>query len=182
MPPMRDLTGKTIGRLTILSRAPNIAIGNSRPIGRVAWLCRCECGNEKVIQAASLLQGVSQSCGCIRREMAKEVGWKRRLNGLDTLEERRTKRLRFNTNRYLARKYGIGIIEYEARIASQGGRCAICKEKTRLHLDHCHETGKLRDMLCGPCNLSIGQLREDPERIHALYRYVLDWRVKNGIV
>lgn len=36
------------------------------------FLCKCDCGNEKTIQAQSLLGGVSESCGCLRREMVAE--------------------------------------------------------------------------------------------------------------
>ena len=60
-----DLTGKKFGRLTVLSRA-------KRPEGLVSsgvyWLCRCECGNEKIIMGKSLKNGKTQSCGCYRHD------------------------------------------------------------------------------------------------------------------
>lgn len=64
-------------------------------------------------------------------------------------------------------------------LASQGGGCAICQKpdgegKDRLHLDHDHETGKARGLLCGPCNRGIGMLRDDP----ALVRKALDYLEK----
>jgi hypothetical protein len=56
---VRDLTGQTFSRLTVLSRAENI--DNS-----TAWNCTCECGVEKVIRGNSLKTGSSKSCGCNR--------------------------------------------------------------------------------------------------------------------
>lgn len=57
MPKMIDLTGNTYGRLTVVSRAENYK-------GRVAWLCRCECGGQKVVTSNKLRVGDTRSCGC----------------------------------------------------------------------------------------------------------------------
>lgn len=57
-----DLTGQKFGRLTVLERAENI--GN-----RVAWRCRCDCGNGTVVSGNSLKSGNTQSCGCLCREL-----------------------------------------------------------------------------------------------------------------
>src|SRR4051812_41512091 len=57
----RDLTGQTFGRLTALRLDGHIGVDR-------AWLCRCECGVEKRIRAASLTRGNSTSCGCLRIE------------------------------------------------------------------------------------------------------------------
>lgn len=63
-----DLTGQKFGRLTVIERAENKG-------GKVRWLCRCECGNKKIIQGASLKSGHTTSCGCLRGEKLKEQ-WK----------------------------------------------------------------------------------------------------------
>jgi hypothetical protein len=57
-----DLAGQTFGRLTILQRAPNDKRGHA------AWLCKCECGNTKVVLARFLTRGDTKSCGCLRRQ------------------------------------------------------------------------------------------------------------------
>jgi len=63
--------------------------------------------------------------------------------------------------------YGIDPEKYLQMHEDQQGRCAICGEipttKRGLHLDHCHETGKVRGLLCHGCNVGIGSLRDDPE-------------------
>lgn len=53
-----DLTGQRFGRLTVIKQAPNKA-------AKVAWLCKCDCGNEKRIQSGHLKSGSIQSCGCL---------------------------------------------------------------------------------------------------------------------
>ena len=58
---LEDLTGQRFGRLTVLQRAPNRARGTF-------WLCRCECGVEKEVNAAKLKSGNTVSCGCRRAE------------------------------------------------------------------------------------------------------------------
>lgn len=60
-----DLTGKKIGRWLVLKRVSNHN-------GRVAFLCRCECGTEREVLSQFLLNGQSKSCGCLNREKASE--------------------------------------------------------------------------------------------------------------
>lgn len=59
---MRDLTGQRFGRLTVIER------GKTGKPGIVNWLCKCDCGNYKEINAYSLHAGLTQSCGCYRDE------------------------------------------------------------------------------------------------------------------
>ncbi len=59
----------------------------------------------------------------------------------------------------LRREFGLTIAEYAAMSEGQNHKCAICgKPETsrRLAVDHCHETGKIRALLCGPCNNHLG--------------------------
>lgn len=64
-------------------------------------------------------------------------------------------------------KYGLTIEEYTALLLRQGGRCAICNsastKRTRsayFAVDHNHETGKVRGLLCNNCNIGIGALED----------------------
>ena len=62
--------------------------------------------------------------------------------------------------------YGITLDEYEVLLARQGGVCGVCGKapvKNWLSVDHDHETGKVRGLLCMNCNISvekIGKLNE----------------------
>lgn len=60
-----DLTGERFGRLVVLER---VGLKNSS----ATWLCRCDCGNEKIISAHVLREGKAQSCGCLRLERLRE--------------------------------------------------------------------------------------------------------------
>jgi hypothetical protein len=77
---------------------------------------------------------------------------------------------------YLKRMYGITIEQYDELLAGQGGRCAICRREPRpdssLHLDHDHETGLLRGILCFRCNNSLGDLDDDASLLRAALRYL----------
>jgi hypothetical protein len=56
-----DISGQTFGRLAVIERRDNYRGGTS-------WLCRCECGTEKVTTSVSLRKGRTRSCGCLARE------------------------------------------------------------------------------------------------------------------
>lgn len=57
-----DLTGKQFGRLLIVGRANNDTCGN------IYWLCKCNCGTEKIIGSRHLKSGSTKSCGCLSKE------------------------------------------------------------------------------------------------------------------
>lgn len=61
---LTDLTGRRFGRLTVLGQAGKTKWGDSK------WLCRCDCGNERVVSGGHLKSGHTQSCGCYAREEA----------------------------------------------------------------------------------------------------------------
>jgi hypothetical protein len=72
------------------------------------------------------------------------------------------------------RRYGIDEKEYSNMILSQKNMCAICNnpsDKT-LHIDHDHETGKVRGLLCSSCNTGIGFLKEDISILTSAIKYL----------
>ena len=75
--------------------------------------------------------------------------------------------------------YGLAPEEFDRMLNLQNGSCAICKKSfgeapfgRRLAVDHCHDTGKVRGLLCSQCNGAIGLLGESPKRIRAAADYV----------
>lgn len=65
-----DLTDQEFGRLTIISK-------HQTPVGKpTKWLCRCKCGNEKIIETRALRSGATVSCGCYNREVNLEKNTK----------------------------------------------------------------------------------------------------------
>lgn len=65
--------------------------------------------------------------------------------------------------------FGISYSEYEQMWETQHGKCLICGEykdkdgyaNHRLHVDHCHITGKVRGLLCHMCNRALGLFKDD---------------------
>ncbi len=91
-------------------------------------------------------------------------------------EEQRLAAVRYRTEhpgfkrQYL---YGLTPEEFAARVALQDGRCAVCQEPmTKMCVDHDHDTGLVRGILCSPCNSGLGMFRDDPERLVAALIYL----------
>jgi hypothetical protein len=75
--------------------------------------------------------------------------------------------------RDLKKIYGLTPEQYEAMKKAQRGRCAICNRETdKLVIDHNHDTGTVRSLLCNNCNLAIGHLREDVATAEAVAYYL----------
>jgi Recombination endonuclease VII len=78
---------------------------------------------------------------------------------------------------HLKRKFGLTQADYEDLLARQGGGCRICGKrpgKISLHVDHDHETGKVRGLLCVGCNNALGQFHDDAALLHRAIRYLDD--------
>ena len=63
----------------------------------------------------------------------------------------------------LKHEFGLTLEEYNEMILAQGGKCAACGRPSKLHVDHDHRSGRVRGLLCGPCNRALGFL-ESPLR------------------
>ncbi len=73
---------------------------------------------------------------------------------------------------HLKRQYGITEAERDEMIASQRGLCVICLKAPAVQVDHCHETGKVRGVLCFNCNSAIGKLGDDPDALRRAIAYL----------
>lgn len=69
-------------------------------------------------------------------------------------------------------KYGITYQDYAERVMAQGGCCAVCEQPSILVVDHDHETGLVRGLLCSPCNIAIGHFKNSPERMERGADYI----------
>jgi DNA-directed RNA polymerase subunit RPC12/RpoP len=83
---------------------------------------------------------------------------------------------------HLKKRYNITPQEYETKLASQDYKCAICGKDALdnqrggkldpLHIDHCHTTNKLRDLLCYQCNSGLGQFRDNTDFLQKAIDYL----------
>lgn len=84
----------------------------------------------------------------------------------------------------LSKNYGLSLGEYDALLQKQGGVCAICGQdepsahgrtgkQFRLAVDHCHETGIVRGLLCQKCNRAVGLFGDNPILLRKAISYLL---------
>jgi hypothetical protein len=93
-------------------------------------------------------------------ELCKELD---RLQGLRTpaRTEQPRERREYNFFAHIKRRYGLSQTEFLRMLTGQGSRCALCQTELVLYgdcppvVDHCHETGKVRGLLCRACNSKL---------------------------
>lgn len=73
-------------------------------------------------------------------------------------------------------KFGMTVEQYDKMLLDQSGSCAICEEACpsgrNLAVDHDHDSGVIRGLLCGRCNMGLGQFRDRPELLSAAAAYL----------
>lgn len=98
-------------------------------------------------------------------------------------QENREKDLIRRRNSILKYHFGITMEEYNRMLKEQNEVCAICYNKETdcekrtgkprsLAVDHCHQTGKIRGLLCRKCNTAIGLLKENLNIINNCINYL----------
>ena len=80
----------------------------------------------------------------------------------------------------LKKNYGISFEQYQEMYTKQKGNCACCGQhesafKRKLHVDHCHKTGKVRGLLCHSCNAAIGHFGDSIERLISAIEYLKNY-------
>lgn len=85
-------------------------------------------------------------------------------------------------HKYQIKKLGCSVEQYEDLLKKQGGSCAICKKsvghischgvRAKLSVDHNHETGKIRGLLCGKCNRGLGWFSDSIKTLYSAIRYL----------
>jgi hypothetical protein len=105
-------------------------------------------------------------------------------------EIREQQRLKYAANAWKmkmainAKRYGISTEEYAERVTRACGICGEFKEPMaaknrlsmgRMHVDHCHTTGKLRGTLCDQCNMGLGNLGDSLPRLESAITYLRLW-------
>ncbi len=85
------------------------------------------------------------------------------------------------TRKYILKQHGLTEADYEAMVAEQRGRCAICQATSPGNggwannswcVDHDHVTGQVRGLLCRTCNTAIGLLKDDPDIVTRAAAYL----------
>jgi len=85
----------------------------------------------------------------------------------------------------LENKYKLSVEDFTLMHEEQEGVCLICEEPIenrftntlgkKTAVDHCHNTGEVRGLLCNPCNVGIGQMKDDSYIVYKAWRYLDRW-------
>lgn len=139
------------------------------------------------------MEGLGKMC----IKICKQCGWKASLDFFQKdvskkdgvrpeckkcTADNRKKRYSAETNRKnnMEKNFGKGVLDtYQRLFNKQGGVCAICKSPENgrykhLSVDHCHNTEKIRGLLCNNCNRGIGLLKDNPELLKNAIDYLED--------
>lgn len=79
--------------------------------------------------------------------------------------------------RQRCKKFGITIDDYFGMLIAQAGACKLCgrnelENGRDLAIDHCHATGKVRGLLCHPCNTVLGHVQDDAALLQKMIEYI----------
>jgi hypothetical protein len=107
---------------------------------------------------------------------AHNAAWRAARTPEELSEHHRQCYRRTRRDSHLKKKFGLTAEKYNAMLALQSGHCALCPRPDlpdkRLAVDHDHETGRVRALLCDRCNRGIGLLDEEPARLRAAADYI----------
>lgn len=142
-------------------------------LGRDPLMCNT-CGNVKPLSEFYFTRTTGRyQTQC--KDCKKEYN-KRRISSMEPSDVKRARK-----DARLKHKFGISAKQYDIINSEQGGLCAICgkEEETidwygerSLAVDHNHDTGKIRGLLCYKCNVSLGWFNDRPDTIRAAIRYL----------
>lgn len=127
------------------------------------YCCRCQ----RYLPLADFTYNKSQGrykSECRKCDSERAVEYFRRLPP----EKRAAKRRRAQL-----RKYGLTPYQYRELLNAFDHQCAVCGSSDRtLHVDHCHDTNRVRGILCAQCNQALGLAGDDPELLRQLADYL----------
>ena len=75
----------------------------------------------------------------------------------------------FNSIKWL---YKLTQLEYLELFELQEGKCALCNRHVKLHVDHDHDTGEVRGLLCHRCNVGLGYFQDNTQLLYKAIKYL----------
>lgn len=145
--------------------------------GLAARVCR-KCGVEKPLIAFTknkrCTDGVTHQCKVCTQPKYRQFAIERRH------DERFIEARRLSQKKHRAKKYGLTLDQLDALYERARNVCEVCESSPTktgtssndLHVDHCHETGRVRGLLCSRCNTAIGLLSESATLLDRAKEYL----------
>ena len=135
-----------------------LGIVGTNPNGSLIYDCECKLCGKTHHRGAQHLQRKSRARECSEYRASNWSGYDRE-------------------DAIMRRIYGISMHEFDELVEFQGGNCAICFKpleilNRRANIDHCHQTGKVRGILCTGCNTGLGHLGDNIEGLERAVYYL----------
>ena len=143
------------------------------PIG-TALVCEV-CGSDFIKQAPTQKFCPSEECKAERGRLRWNK-WKSKDGSQERVNDyqrRYRKETHYGRKWEVKKKYGLEWEQYLALLDEFNHQCALCGETDDICVDHCHETGKVRGILCRKHNAGIGQLGDTAEDVLRAYEYLV---------
>lgn len=118
------------------------------------------------------LQCQCKVCNWERIKCWREVNYNKYRTGKRKWEKANPNKVKCYRRKRTLASYGISVEDYEQLMRNQKHKCAICKRKVKLVVDHCHKTGKIRGLLCNTCNAGLGMLGDNKANLRRAVEYV----------
>ncbi len=145
---------------------------------KVSIICKT-CGKKHLVFPSRLRRGLGKYCSrsCFLISNGKQMMGNKNINYIHGKAGSKEMIVRKN----LRRMYGISLEQKQHMLISQDHKCAICGTPIILHskrgsqIDHNHNTGKIRQLLCTGCNCGIGNFKENIDTLQKAISYLRKW-------
>jgi len=81
---------------------------------------------------------------------------------------------KFHKERRLKYEYGLTVDDFNKMLEDSEGKCAICERESKLVIDHCHSSGKVRGLLCQTCNKGLGLVYDSRAYLYRAIQYLME--------
>lgn len=141
------------------------------------WLCQCDCGKQIELIRSSLYPYKTQSCGCLTKEIRRKIFGNQKGINNRAWKHGKSHDRQFQRIKHINRKFGLSESSYLTLLKNQNNQCAICHKnasnfKHSLSVDHDHNTGKIRGLLCSACNIGLGMFHDSLENLKGAIQYL----------
>lgn len=163
-----DKSGNRYGMFTLIMK-----LDERTKNGSYKYIVQCDCGESKVLGFSAMSTGNTKSCGCQQNLRGKDSPhFKHGFANKNHPEYKRYQREAFD--RF---KYGLEPNHKQALLEKQNYGCAICgykfgQKKGDTKVDHCHNNGQVRGLLCDLCNRGLGMMRDNVQSLENAINYL----------
>lgn len=156
---------ESLGKFKAIATCANGHTGHHYLVDKGYWYERCvECQKQNFAKNYKANKDVWNATR--KKKYWADAARRKELNN-------KTREYHRATHYHIRSKYGLTKEMYDEMVAAQNGVCAICLvQPDKLFVDHNHNTGAVRGLLCHSCNVSIGHLKEDLSVLKSAIRYL----------